>query len=157
MWSAEREQGDGARVPAGAVVIEEKGVVVGVKPGRALVETVRSGSCASCGSDRACACSGGERGRRVWAEDALGVVPGDRVVLAVSADTVLRAGVFVYVLPAAALLVGAAAGNALAPTLGVSPDLGAAGLGFFGLAAAMLVSRFLGGVSARGPRIVGRG
>ena len=58
-------------------MIEERGTVVEVRPGRALVATVRSGSCESCGSRRACGGLGGGRDATVWADDPVGVHPGD--------------------------------------------------------------------------------
>lgn len=126
------------------------------RQGRALVRMTRSGACESCGGAGVCGCSGGGREVRVWAEDSLGVGPGDRVMVAVPEGTVLKAGLLVYLVPAAALLVGAVAGNALAPVLGFSRDLGAAVLGLLAMGAALLASRFLGGGPSAGPRITGR-
>lgn len=77
-------------------------------------------------------------------------------MVAVPEGTVLKAGLFVYLVPAAALLAGAVAGNALAPSLGLSRDMGAAALGLLAMGAALLASRFLGGGSSAGPRITGR-
>lgn len=130
--------------------------MIEARPGRALVEMTRAGACESCGGAGACGCSGGGRPVRIWAEDSLGVAPGDRVMVAVPGGTVLKAGLFVYLVPAAALLAGAVAGNALAPALGLSRDLGAAALGFLAMGAALLASRFLGGGQSAGPRITGR-
>lgn len=86
----------------------------------------------------------------------MGVAPGEWVVLGISEETLVRAGVLVYLVPAAALVIGAAVGHALAPALGFSPDLGAASLGILGLVAALVVSRLLGGRSSDGPRVLGR-
>ncbi|MDW7710861.1 MAG: SoxR reducing system RseC family protein [Deferrisomatales bacterium] len=137
-------------------MIEARGWVVEVRPGRALVDTTGAGACESCGAGRACSCSGGGGGRRIWAEDPVGVAPGEWVVLGISEETLVRAGVLVYLVPAAALVIGAAVGHALAPALGFSPDLGAASLGILGLVAALVVSRLLGGRSSDGPRVLGR-
>jgi len=137
-------------------LIEEQGQVVEVHSGRALVQTVRSGACEQCGARHACGCTGGGREARVWADDAVGVQPGDRVVIAVPEGTVLRASVLVYLIPVLALVLGAIAGNALAPTLGWSADLGAAGVGISCMILAFLASRYLGGTSAVGPTIVRR-
>ncbi len=132
-------------------------MVVEVKAGRALVETTRSASCDSCGARHACGCMGGGREARVWAENPLGAGPGEQVVIAVPEGTVLRASVLVYLVPVLALVAGALLGNSLAPAWGLSPDLGAAGLGILAMALAFLASRFLGGRSAPGPTIIGRG
>jgi positive regulator of sigma E activity len=79
-------------------------------------------------------------------------------MVAVPEGTVLKAGLFVYLVPAAALLAGAVAGNALAPSLGLSRDMGAAALGLMAMGAALVASRFLGGgpSASTGPRITGR-
>jgi len=137
-------------------LIEERGIVVEVKPGRALVETTRSAACDSCGARHACGCMSGGREARVWVEDPLQVSPGDQVVIAVPEGTVLRASVLVYLVPVMALVLGALLGNGLAPSLGFSPDLGAAGLGLLAMVLAFLASRFLGGRTVQGPTIVGR-
>jgi sigma-E factor negative regulatory protein RseC len=138
-------------------LIEERGQVVEVRSGRALVETVRSGSCEACGARHACGCTGGGREARVWVDDPIGVRPGERVTIAVSEGTVLRASVLVYLLPVVALVIGAIVGNAFAPSFGWSADLGAAGLGLGCMVLAFVASRYLGGRSAAGPTIVGRG
>lgn len=137
-------------------MIEERATVVEVGPGRALVETSRSGSCGSCGARHACGGLGGGREARVWADDPVGVAPGEEVVIAVPEGTVLRAGFWAYLLPVVALLVGAVLGNAWGPALGLSRDAGAAAVGLAALAAAFLVARLVGGRSAAAPRVVGR-
>jgi positive regulator of sigma E activity len=76
--------------------------------------------------------------------------------VAVPEGTVLKAGLYVYLVPAAALVAGAVAGNALAPFLGLSRDLGAAALGLLAMGAAIAASRFLGGGPSAGPRITRR-
>jgi len=138
-------------------LIEERGRVVEARAGRALVETTRSASCDSCGARHACGCMGGGREARVWVADPLGVAPGDRVIVAVPEGTVLRASVLVYLVPVLALVAGAVVGNELAPSLGLSPDLGSAALGLISMVLAFLASRFLGGRSVQGPTIIGRG
>jgi len=137
-------------------LIEEQGQVLEVRGGRALVQTTRSGSCEQCGARHACGGAGGGREARVWAEDPLGVQAGERVIIAVPEGTVLRASLLIYLVPVGALVLGALLGNALAPALGWSADLGAAGLGLASMALAFLVSRYVGGKTASGPTIVGR-
>ena len=137
-------------------MIEERGTVVEVRPGRALVATVRSGSCESCGSRRACGGLGGGRDAKVWADDPVGVHPGEAVVIAVPEGTVLRAGFWVYLVPVAALVAGAVVGNTWGPSFGLSADAGAALAGLAAMVVAFVAARLLGGRSAAGPRIVGR-
>jgi len=137
-------------------MIEETAWVVEVRPGRALVHTVRGTACEGCSARGACAALGGGREARVWAEDPLGVSPGDRVVVAVPEAAVVRAGFWVYLVPVAALVAGAVAGSALAARFGVSPDAGAAALGLAALGGALLASRAVGRRGSQGPRIVRR-
>ncbi|GAB4278317.1 MAG: hypothetical protein Kow0092_34120 [Deferrisomatales bacterium] len=137
-------------------MIEEQGVVVRAGAGKALVRTERSGACEGCAARGACAHLGGSREAQVWADDPLGVRPGERVVIAVPEGTVLRAGFLVYLLPVAALVAGAVAGNALGPRLGLTADLGAALCGVAAMAATFLGVRRFGGKGVSGPRIARR-
>lgn len=122
--------------------------------GRARVRTQRGASCEQCGAQHACSCLGGGREALLWVEDPLGVRVGDRVTIAVPEGTVLRASVLAYLLPVAALVVGALVGHRLASAWGVAADLGAAGLGLAGMAAAFLLARYLGAKAVVAPRIV---
>ena len=137
-------------------MIEEQATVVEVCPDRARVQTLRSGSCGSCKAKGGCSGLGGGREARVWVADPLGVAVGDRVVIAVPGATVVRASLFLYLVPVLALLAGAVLGNRLAPDLGLHPDLGAAGLGVLAMTLAFGVARFAGRQAGDGPRIVGR-
>lgn len=137
-------------------MIEERGTVLAVRPGQALIATLRSASCESCGARHACGGLGGGRDAKVWVEDRLGVASGEDVVIAVPEGTVLRASFWVYLVPVVALVAGAVAGNAWGPLLGVSADAGAAVAGLTAMALAFAGARVLGGRSAVGPRIVRR-
>jgi len=137
-------------------VIEEQATVVEVQPGRARVQTLRSGACESCKARGGCSGLGGGREARVWVADPLGVAAGERVMIAVPGGTVVKASLYLYLLPVLALLGGAVLGNHLAPRLGLPPDLGAAGLGVLAMALAFGVARLAGRRAGEGPRIVGR-
>ncbi|HSH70743.1 MAG TPA: SoxR reducing system RseC family protein [Deferrisomatales bacterium] len=137
-------------------MIEEQATVVEVRPGRARVQTLRSGSCESCKARGGCSGLGGGREAQVWVSDPLGVAAGERVVIAVPGGTVVRASLFLYLLPVLALLAGAVLGNRLAPGLGFHPDLGAAGFGGLAMALAFGIARLAGRRAVDGPRIVGR-
>jgi len=137
-------------------VIEETARVLETRPGRALVATVRSSACEGCAARGACTHLGGGREARVWVDDPLGVSPGDRVVVAVPEAAVLRASLWVYLVPVAALVVGAVAGNRIGPALGLSPDGGAALLGLGAMVLALVGSRWVSRGPAGGPRIVRR-
>ena len=130
--------------------------MVEVQPGRARVQTRRSGACESCKARGGCSGLGGGRDARVWVTDTLGVGEGDEVLIAVPEGTVVRASLLLYLLPVLALLGGAVLGNRLAPGLGLPADLGAAVLGAGAMAVAFGLARVLGRSEADGPRIVGR-
>ncbi len=136
-------------------MIEETGTVVEVRAGRALVQTERGAACEGCAARGACSHLGGSREARVWVRDPLGVRPGERVVVAVPEQAVMRASFWVYLVPVAALVVGAVAGNALGPRLGIGADAGAAALGLAAMALALVASRWAGRGAAV-PRIVRR-
>ncbi len=137
-------------------MIEETARVLETRPGRALVATVRSSACEGCTARGACAPLGGGREARVWVDDPLGVSPGDRVVVAVPEAAVLRASLWVYLVPVLALVAGAVAGSRLGPALGLSPDAGAALLGLGAMALALVGSRWVSRGRSGGPRIVRR-
>jgi sigma-E factor negative regulatory protein RseC len=134
-------------------VIEERATVVEVQPGRARVQTLRSGACGSCKARGGCSGLGGGREARVWVSDPLGVTVGDRVVIAVPGGTVVRASLLLYLVPVVALLAGAILGNRLAPHLGMEPDLGAVLLGVLAMALAFGGARLAGARSGEGPRV----
>lgn len=137
-------------------MIEEQATVVAVEPGRAQVETRRSGSCESCKARGGCSGLGGGREARVWVTDPLGVAMGERVVIAVPGELVVRASLLLYLVPVLALLAGAVLGNRLAPDFGLNPDLGAAILGVVAMSLAFGAARLLGHRAGPGPRIVNR-
>lgn len=137
-------------------MIEEQATVVAVEPGRAQVETRRSGACESCKARGGCSGLGGGREARVWVADPLGVGVGERVVISVPGGVVVQASLWLYLVPVLALLGGAVLGNRLAPGYGLNADLGAAVLGMLAMALAFAVARVMGRRVGAGPRIVDR-
>jgi positive regulator of sigma E activity len=73
--------------------------------------------------------------------NAIGAEQGDHVEVEIPPGTDLRAGVYAYVLPVVALLVGYGAGNALGIVTGMDPDLTGAVFGVAGVAGGMLFMR----------------
>lgn len=88
----------------------ELGVVVDVpRPGRAVVSFRRSPACGRC---MLCAAEGEEMLADV--EDPLGVLPGQRVRVAMPSGLFLRASVLVYLVPTLTFILGVLLGYALA-------------------------------------------
>lgn len=119
--------------------MEEHGVVVQKKQSIAVIRAERTTSCDSCASKKSChsgATSGGEI--LIEAEDMVGAKVGDRVVFSVSAGSVLKAGVLVYLVPVLSFIAGVVLGQAFLTGLipGYNADLvaGATGLAFLALA-----------------------
>jgi sigma-E factor negative regulatory protein RseC len=135
-------------------MIEEQAKVIEVRERKALVATERSSSCESCSARSGCATLGGGREARVWVDDYVGVERGDIVVVAVPESTLLLASVLTYLLPVIALILAAMGGQELAPSLGWSPDLTAAGFGIAAMALALLAARFVAARKITAPRIV---
>jgi sigma-E factor negative regulatory protein RseC len=95
-------------------VIEETGVVRAVSQGLAEVECDRRTACGSCAVKSGCGTSLLERffSRRrglLTARDALGVQPGERVVVGVGEQELLKAALAAYLMPVLVMILGAAA------------------------------------------------
>lgn len=96
-------------------MIEETGVVVTVQGVMAEVEAQRRSTCGGCAVNGACGTSLLERylGRKrslVRALNAIGAVPGDRVVIGVPEGALLTASFVAYLVPLSAMIGGAIAG-----------------------------------------------
>jgi sigma-E factor negative regulatory protein RseC len=137
-------------------MIEEQAKVIEVRNGHALVQTERTTACEGCSAHGACASLGGDRDARVWAEDGIGVERGEIVVVAIAEKTFLLASVLVYIMPVAALIVGAFIGTKVGLSYGYDPDLVAAGLGISAMVAALFAARIISRNRIRGPKIVRR-
>ena len=123
----------------------EKGRVVSIREGRAVVEIVRGPQCAHCRL-----CSTGISGRAASLElDAVeGLKPGHEVTIEIDSGAILKGGTAVFLAPVIAFIVGAAAGPDVARLLGVrlpgemaSVILGAVLLGLTFLGAYLLGRR----------------
>ena len=102
----------------GPPVMKEEGVVRQVRGNMAVVATLQTEACHSCGAKGACSTMGGLKERIVSAENQLGAKPGDKVVIAVPTKGVLSAGFLVYIAPILALIIGAYLGQRYAGTHG---------------------------------------
>lgn len=100
-------------------MIEESGRVVALESGAVWVETLRKSTCSACSANAGCG-QGlmdklGVRQRRgfVRALCDLQLSVGDQVVIGVREDLLLRAALWVYLLPLLGLLAGAGLGKSL--------------------------------------------
>jgi len=119
----------------------ETGTVIAVADGAADVRVQSGAACANCS---AC-CHVDKDG--VTIEGALnraGAQVGDRVEVEIPEGADARAGVLVFVLPAAGLLLGYALGAAVATLLGATPDVGGAFGAVLAVAVALVVLRYRG-------------
>ncbi len=116
----------------------ETGEVVGVGPGSVDVRISSTDACAKCSH-----CSRVDKDGMVIVDvrNDVDASTGDAVEVLIPAGTDIRAAVYAYVLPVAALLLGYGAGNALGRLLGWDPDLTGAGFALAGVAFGMLLMR----------------
>ena len=125
-------------------MLETQGRVVAVEAGLAWIESERTGGCGSCASKGACDSQlFGEAlppppSSLILAQDPLGVHVGDKVLLGIAEEGVLRAALLMYGLPIAGLLLGLIVAQPLGD--GWAMIAGAAGLGL-ALAAVWLLGR----------------
>ncbi|RKY58426.1 MAG: hypothetical protein DRP94_06350 [Candidatus Latescibacterota bacterium] len=122
----------------------ELGVVVEVpRPGRAVVSFRRNPACGRCGL---CAAEGEEM--LVEVEDPLGVLPGQRVRVAMPSGLFLRASALVYLVPTLTFLSGVLLGYVLTGSELVGLGLGVAFLPL-GLVPAKIATRRSGKFTPR--------
>lgn len=108
-------------------MLDETASVLSVSEGRAMVELVRSEACGSCSAKSICHPTSGES-MRMEVEDPVGTSPGDRVTVSLPSEELLKASATAYLMPATAVVAGAAVGWSRTGT-----DMGAmagAGAGF---------------------------
>jgi sigma-E factor negative regulatory protein RseC len=98
-------------------MLEEIGTVVESQAGTILVETQSRSACSHCSSN-GCTSSVvsklfGVKANRLLLENRLGVQPGDRVVIGIPDDLLVRASLWAYLLPLIFMFTGPALGGAL--------------------------------------------
>jgi sigma-E factor negative regulatory protein RseC len=106
-------------------MLEEVGVVVRVEGELAVVKTKRSSMCDGCHSGGFCKALGGGSDMEVAARNSVGAKVGDEVRVSVASKTFLKASFLVYMVPVAALILGALLGSRLGSSLypGVKSEL----------------------------------
>ncbi|MBI5561453.1 MAG: SoxR reducing system RseC family protein [Deltaproteobacteria bacterium] len=120
--------------------MEENGVVISVKKDTVLIKASRSSACDSCAQKRSCSTGGGGEDMLIEADNAIGAEKGDRVVFAVGAGSVMKAGVLLYLVPILSFIAGVVIGQAVAAPLipTVNADLVSGALGVFFIAGAFI-------------------
>jgi len=103
-------------------MITEKGVVDRIVREKALVRVRQSSSCATCEARSACRVEN-DKEMVVEVRNVLNARAGDYVEISMPARSLLKMGVLVYLFPVIALVIGAAAGNALAGNFGMEANL----------------------------------
>jgi len=101
----------------------EVGVVVALDGDHALVETRRTSSCGGCAGSSACSSLSGPKGQRAVTIRALNLTKarvGEHVQVVLPEGVVFQAALRVYGFPVLALILGAAAGDALGGVYGAS-------------------------------------
>jgi positive regulator of sigma E activity len=103
--------------------MEEHGIVVEKKERTVVIKAARTTSCDNCASKKSCHSGGADNEILIEAEDAIGSKVGDRVVFTVSAGSVLKAGILLYLVPIASFIGGLVLGQTV--LTGVLPDYNA--------------------------------
>ena len=123
-------------------MIEEQGIVIDVKGGKAFIKTEKGTSCESCVARETCHGTIGTNEVIIEAENRINAKFGDKVVVMVGTATLLKASFILYLGPIAGLILGVVLGQILVKqfTLSINPDLLSGTLGalfliitFFGI------------------------
>lgn len=138
-------------------MMKENAHVVAAKGGRAIVKTLRSEACGSCGAQSACHAMGGSKEMEVEVINPVGAKAGDKVELELPESSFVKASAVTYLIPLTFLMTGAIVGYYLSGVFGWSQDASSALLALAGVAAAFPVvaklNRNLSGKTAFIPRI----
>lgn len=94
---------------------QQTGIVVATDSRVAQVRMIQHSACANCGK---CSMSHEQRSLTVSAQNLVAAQPGDRVVLTMSQQAVLQAGLLAYTLPLIAMFLGAFLGQYYAGQIG---------------------------------------
>lgn len=100
--------------------MEEEGRVTAVDGSYALVAAQPSSACEGCSQKGVCHVLGGSGDMIIKAANDVRANIGDRVVVAISSKTFLKASALIYLLPVAALITGGIFGRSVAPHLGLN-------------------------------------
>jgi sigma-E factor negative regulatory protein RseC len=102
--------------------MEETGVVMELtKDGRAIVQMSKSGGCEGCKAAGTCKAISGDR--VLEADNKIGAVPGQQVILKIDSGMFLKSSFIVYMIPVIFLFIGAALGGKYGPAINGSITL----------------------------------
>ncbi|MCA1785703.1 MAG: SoxR reducing system RseC family protein [Desulfobacteraceae bacterium] len=120
-------------------MITEYGIVTRATPAMAWIKTNRTATCGGCTAKDSCGTM--HRGQEMMVEvpNTIGVTPGDSVVIGIETKPVMLLTFLVYVVPIICLVIGALAGDAVSPLIGINPSFSAMVLGFSAFGAAFFV------------------
>jgi sigma-E factor negative regulatory protein RseC len=124
-------------------MLEETALVVEVDGSGVWVETRRQSTCGTCSAQKGCGTAAlakvmGQRRNRVRVLSELPLRRGDRVVIGIRENALVRGSLAVYAVPLVLLLGGAVSGTVLAQSLRLeNADLASVLLGMGGLAAGL--------------------
>ena len=100
--------------------MEEEGMVTAVDGSYAFVMAKPSTACEGCSQKGVCHVLGGSGDMIIKAANNVTANVGDKVIVAISSKTFLKASAVIYLLPVAALIAGGIFGRSVAPHLGLN-------------------------------------
>lgn len=125
-------------------MIEEVAEVTRIGQGFAEIMPESSGGCSSCSSQSSCSSSASafsflsgkkHEPQAIRVQNPVYAKPGDKVIVGVRANTVLKGSLLAYFLPLLILLASAVLGSAVFEALGLNAELGSILMGAVGLLA----------------------
>ena len=134
-------------------MIEEFATVVETRGDIAWVETARRSTCSSCSANKACGTAllsrvVGNKNARIRTLNKLDLKSGDRVIIGIQEQALIRGSLAVYAVPLVTLIAGALLGKWLATYSGTGNELVSVLLGLAGLLIGFLwVKRFTSRIS----------
>ncbi len=139
-------------------MIVETGKIIEIKDGNTIVVVSRNSACAGCSAKNACHGFGGSGESRIVVDNRIGAKLDDVVEIGVGEGGLVAASFIIYILPIAALFIGAGLGTLIAGRIGISTGGISALMGLLFLAAGFVVIRlmdpYLGKRKTLRPRII---
>lgn len=126
-------------------MLEEEGRVTAVDGGYAFVAAQPSSACEGCSQKGVCHVLGGSGEMIIKASNVIRAEVGDRVIVAISSKTFIKASAVIYLLPVTALITGAVFGKSIAPhlSLNIQPEAVSAIFGFTSLLVSFIAVKLL--------------
>ncbi|TNF46785.1 hypothetical protein EP232_04175 [bacterium] len=90
-------------------MLEETAMVMSVSHGRAMVALVRSEACGDCAAKSMCHPTS-ENTMQMEVDNPVGARPGERVIIELAPEALLKASILAYLFPATVMVAGAAVG-----------------------------------------------